>query len=96
MADGEISADLVYDLGSKIEGLELTEAEQAILGAVLERAESAGDEVAGFGLGLGGRRGFKGGDEQPQLNDMGMTLMRAAGFHIHVNPYIGETEKNLS
>lgn len=102
MAEIEVTAELLNALGAKVEGLELTESEQAVIDAVLKRAESVGDgdDVEGFGVVLDGRVAFKGSDEELQVNETGRKLMRAVGLglglaHEHQNPYIGETEKNL-
>ncbi len=45
----DVTPDQINSLASKLEGLDLTEAEQAILDSVLDRAAEAGEpEVAGY------------------------------------------------
>lgn len=44
----EFTKEDVESLAAKLDGLELTSAEQAVLGGILERAAMADDEVAGF------------------------------------------------
>lgn len=93
MSEIEITADALNSLGAKLEGLDLTETERAALDAVLARAEGADAEVEGYGVVFEVETTFKGTDEE--LQAVGRRIARSMGFHIHVNPYIGETEKNL-
>jgi hypothetical protein len=96
MADGRTVDNLVLNgLGRKLESLDLTPPEKAALDAVFERAANFTPEVEGFGVVYEIETTFKGSDEELQLTGAGQRLGRALGFHIHVNPFIGETEKNL-
>ena len=47
----EVSDDDFESLGRKLDGLEMNEAESAILSAIIARAAEANDEVSGFVLG---------------------------------------------
>ena len=47
----EVSSEDFDTLGEKIDGLELSESESAILSAILAQAAEANDEVSGFVLG---------------------------------------------
>ena len=89
-----VTNSVLNGLGAKLDSLNLTTQERAALDAILARAEGADVEVEGFGMAFEVETAFKGTDEELQLTDVGQRMGRALGFHIHINPYIGETEKN--
>ena len=85
-------------MAAKLDALELNPVEAQLLETVLARAEIAtaagdSDDAQGFGI-VPLPATFKGSDEELQFTGMDLRLGKALGFHIHVNPYIGETEKN--
>ena len=94
MTEFKITTEVLNSLGAKLEDLALTDSERAVLDTVLQRAESVGDEVEGFGVVFEVEPTFKGTDEELQPTAAGSRLRGPLGFHIHVNPYVGETEKN--
>ena len=95
MAAEEIDANVLENLAAKVDGLDLTDQEYAVLNTVLERAASVDSEVEGFGVVYEVETTFNFTQEM-ELTGKAARWGRAMGFHIHVNPnrYIGETEKN--
>ncbi len=95
MAAEEIDANVLENLAAKVDGLDLTDKETAVLNNVLARATSVDPEVEGFGVVFEVETTFKFTQEM-ELTGKATSWGRAMGFQIHTNPgrYIGETEKH--
>ena len=96
MASEAIDATVLESLAAKIDGLDLTAQEEAVLTSVLARAAAREADVQGFGVVFEVETTVRASNEEVQLSAPAARWGRALGFHIHVNPgrYIGETEKN--
>ena len=86
---GDITADAIASLASKIEGLDLTEEEAAVVDAIIERATD--DEVEGYGL-----RGFGASGSAPlggRLGGaLGFTMIGHGGTGVAPSPgFVGQT-----
>lgn len=78
----EFTKEDVESLAAKLDSLDLTEAEQAVLGGILERAAAADAEVSGFsfdGKGWGGRP--DGGAQRWKIEE-GETLKLGDGWKV--------------
>jgi hypothetical protein len=73
----EVSADLLESLAAKIDALDLSDEEQAVLDSIFERAETGGEEVEGFAFSTTAYTGFVSGAE---LSSTALKLGGGLGF----------------
>ncbi len=79
----EVSAEDLQALGEKLEALDLTDAERAVLDEVLERAAAYEPEVEGFSQSRLRYTGLRSGSG---LVGSGFDLGLSAGFVVKVDP----------
>jgi hypothetical protein len=85
MADSpEISEDVLNSLAAKLEALDLTDAEQAVLDGILERAEAYEPDVEGFAFDQAQVTGMQSG-----ANLSGMALKLGGGLGFITRPSLG-------
>lgn len=78
MAEIEVTPELLMGLGEKLDALELTAEEAAVLDLVLERGSE--DDVVGYGVVFELETTFKGSDEELQARGYGRKLGKSLGI----------------
>ncbi len=77
MSDVDVDQETLASLAGKIEGLDLTAAEHAVLRDILDRAEAYEPEVEGFGM---SRTRYRGAASGSELGRGAFTLGLSAGM----------------